>query len=201
MKNMITVFDDFYDTPNDVRKYALGLEYDIVGNYPGFRSRDNSLLPKENSLNHNLGVKQFLETYFGRTILKWDNSYNGGFQYVLHGEQTWIHKDQTKGCTHAALIFLHPNPPPGDYGTTFFKHLESNTYVCSGNDVEDDKYMADGQDKTKWSIIDYIGYKFNRLVLYDAGMWHCANNYFGDTLKNSRLFQCFFFEVEDYDLG
>ena len=64
MKNMITVFDDFYDTPKDVRKYALDLEYDIVGNYPGFRSRDNTLLSKEESLNHNLGVKNFLETYF-----------------------------------------------------------------------------------------------------------------------------------------
>ena len=113
-------------------------------------------------------------------MLNWNNEYNGSFQYVLDGENTWIHKDSSDGVSHAALIFLHPSPPPGDYGTIFFKHLGSNTYTATGDVKVDEEIMNDGQDKLKWSVIDYIGYKYNRMVLYDARMWHCANNYFGD---------------------
>ena len=69
--------------------------------------------------------------------------------------------------------------------------------MSTGDDLVDDVIMNDGNDNTKWSLVDYIGYKYNRLVIYDSRLWHAANNYFGDTLKNSRLFQCFFFKVEN----
>ncbi len=197
MNNLISVFDDFYDNPEIVRDYALKREYSVVGNYPGKRDRDNSLLNEYSANNHNLGVKKFFESYFGRTVSGWDGSYNGAFQYVTSDETTWIHKDSSHHFSHAALIFLHPSPPPGDYGTSFFKHKSSDTYMSTGDDLVDDEIMNDGNDNTKWSLVDYIGYKYNRLVIYDSRLWHAANNYFGDTLKNSRLFQCFFFKVEN----
>ena len=192
MNNSVVVFDDFYDNPREVRKYALNLKYDVIGNYPGFRSGDNDLLSDEEKGNHNLGVKNFMESYFGRNIKNWGNSYNGSFQYVTYKEKTWIHTDYNDSVNYAALIYLHPSPPPGDYGTIFFTHKETGTYLGHPEDSAGD----DGNDNSKWSITDYVGYRFNRLVMYDARMWHCANNYFGDTLHDSRLFQCFFFWVE-----
>ena len=123
MRLSYVIFDDFYDDPDAVRKYALEQKYDIIGNYPGYRTRDNDFLDENKREGHNLGVKKFFQSYFDRPIMNWGNSYNGSFQYVEHNHNTWIHKDAGPSVTHASLIYLHPDPPPGNYGTLFFKHL------------------------------------------------------------------------------
>ena len=52
------------------------------------------------------------------------------------------------------------------------------------------------QDMTKWELTDYISNKFNRLILYDASMFHKSLDYFGKDKYNGRLFQVFFFNTE-----
>ena len=162
MNHSISVFDNFYSDPDKVREYALGLEYNVVGNYPGKRSSEQL------GDNHNLGVKKFFRDYFERDILNWSNGYNGSFQYVLENEITWIHKDKNEYNTHAALIFLHPNPPEGDYGTTLFEHKETKSYFCPDDETLIQRIENDGQNLSKWSIMDYVGYRYNRLILYDS---------------------------------
>ena len=43
---------------------------------------------------------------------------------------------------------------------------------------------------------DYVSNKFNRLILYDASMFHKSLDYFGKDKYNGRLFQVFFFNTE-----
>ena len=39
MTPSIMVFDNFYANPIDVRNYALSLDFNVSGNYPGFRTK------------------------------------------------------------------------------------------------------------------------------------------------------------------
>jgi hypothetical protein len=43
-------------------------------------------------------------------------------------------------------------------------------------------------------LVGTTGNVFNRLVLFDAKCIHSANEYFGTTKENSRLFHLFFFD-------
>ena len=140
-----TVIDDFYDNPEFVREYALKQEYNVTGNYPGVRCSHSDELEEGC---HNLGTKLFFETYLERNIT-WSNEYNGTLQYVVDGEVTWIHKDNNVNVEYASLIFLYPDPPDGDYGTSFFKHIPTNTYGSTQDEDLDNEIMSDGQNREK----------------------------------------------------
>ena len=47
--------------------------------------------------------------------------------------------------------------------------------------------------QTPFELVDKIGNKFNRCVIMDAKLIHAASQYFGDDIKNDRLFQIYFF--------
>ena len=49
-------------------------------------------------------------------------------------------------------------------------------------------------DPTPYERVDTVGNVFNRLVLFDGGLIHSGNDYFGWDIPSSRLFQIFFFE-------
>jgi hypothetical protein len=54
----------------------------------------------------------------------------------------------------------------------------------------------EAQDITKWDLMDTIGNRYNRLVLYRGDMFHSSLNYFGSTPQDGRLFQLFFFSTQ-----
>ena len=60
-----------------------------------------------------------------------------------------------------------------------------------------DKLNMDGQDYTKWELVDTIGNIYNRLVLYPGDLFHASLDYFGKDLETGRLFQTFFFNTEN----
>ena len=47
----------------------------------------------------------------------------------------------------------------------------------------------------KWELIDYVGNKYNRLVLFQGFRSHRSMEYFGDNINNGRLFQTWFFDT------
>jgi hypothetical protein len=49
---------------------------------------------------------------------------------------------------------------------------------------------------TKWEMVDFIGNKYNRLVIYQGDLFHSSLDYFGTDINNGRLFQTFFFDTE-----
>ena len=52
-------------------------------------------------------------------------------------------------------------------------------------------------DPTPFEIVDVVGNKYNRMILFDAKHIHAASQYFGDSIDNDRLFQLYFFNTED----
>ena len=182
----IIIIDNFYNDIDDVRTMALKQEFNIKGNYPGIRTKSFA----------NDNIKKMFEQYIGKKIIYWPDEYNGSFQYTTKEMDSWVHRDVT---TWAGIIYLTPNAPLAA-GTAFFKHKKTkieNLEEYNNSTKEIQKELDnDGQNMNKWEMIDYVGNKYNRLVLFQGSINHRSMEYFGDNKENGRLFQTWFFNTE-----
>lgn len=193
----IMVFENFYKNPDEIRKYALGLNYQPPENHGavGYRCQEGrKILP---------GTKEFFEKSlgckikFGTELGEWDYSTNGCFQWCNKDVPLVYHADSQE---YAGIIYLTPDAPP-NCGTSFFKHKKYNS--MSGKDIfkHDDwhdpnlEYNDWFLDKEPWEQVDSIGNVYNRLVIFKASNVHAVTEYFGETIEDSRLFQLFFFNL------
>jgi hypothetical protein len=173
----ILIMDNFYKHPEKVRTFALSKKFDVSGNFPGFRTQ--SFLVDEVKK-----VINYLLLPFSNYEIKDEKNYcqyNGCFQYNTSYHKSWVHTDYFNDF--AGIIYLTPDAPLSS-GTNFFKF---------SNDVKDKKITdVYSQDMTKWTEVDSIGNKFNRLILFNANRFHMSNDYFGLKLDDGRLIQIFF---------
>lgn len=193
MTRSLIVVDDFLDDPLAEREHALALPFDVTGNYPGARTREH----------RTDGVAQGiapLEIIFSNLICaeddgyvtKWETQYNGAYQITTSRDRSWIHADQHNGW--AGVLYLTPGAPPSS-GTGFYRHASG---LERWPDIEAERALVgrDSQDMTRWKLVDQVGNRFNRLVLFDAKRFHSSLDYFGHDLRSGRLTQVFFFDVE-----
>lgn len=191
------VADDFLENPDEVRAFALGQEFAADNRYfRGQRTKTRHLWP---------GMRERLESLIGKKIdPNWgDHATNGVFQFCVGGDQVVFHSDDN---THAAVLYLTPNAPP-EAGTTLYrsKQLKGRTVdeVLDRNKfppgmkghVETEFYGGKLLDPTAWEVVDVLGNRYNRLVVWDAKLVHSASCYFGSTKETGRLFQMFFFNA------
>lgn len=191
----LLIIDNFYNDVEEVREMALNQDFCVRGNYPGQRT-----IPMTND-----SVKQLIANSIrpmAGEIVYWptdEKSYNGAFQYTTQRDRSWIHADHT--TTWAAVCYLTPDAPITG-GTGLFKHKETGLYLAPklANGQIDDEQMKeiykDSQDMTKWDLVDFVGNKFNRLVIYRGDLFHTSMDYFGRDIYDGRLFQTFFFSTE-----
>lgn len=184
--------DDFYNDVDEVRKMALGMEFGVRGNYPGQRT-----VPVKNDSVKSL-INDIIRPYAG-DITRWGTDYTGSFQYTTQRDRSWVHADQT--TTWAGVLYLTPDAPLSG-GTGLFKHKETGLEMASRNpdgtynkEVMDEIYK-DSQDMTKWEMTDFVGNKYNRLILYRGDNFHTSLDYFGRDINDGRLFQTFFFDTQ-----
>lgn len=179
----VMIIDNFYDNPDDVRKFALAQDYGVRGNYPGGRTKTFAA-PED---------KARFEKILQRKITYFPAGYNGSFQIVTADLSSWIHRDNTD---FSALVFLTPNP--GEHsGTLLYRHRATNLERTS-NDEEEKRLNLDSRNAEAWEIIDRIGNKYNRCVIFQGRHCHKSDQYFGTDHQTGRLFQAFFFNVEGY---
>jgi hypothetical protein len=194
-KASIIVVDDFYANPIEVRNFALNQEFYLQGNFPGYRT--DSFL--------NDTIKEAIDYViypFAGHVTNWNdenkNSSCGAFQYTTEDHHSWLHSDG--GVQWAAVLYLTPNAPPSA-GTGFYRHkrtrMDRFIYLTEKPTEKDlnHPYLTDYKDMTKWELTDVVSNKFNRLVLYDATMFHKSMDYFGKDKLSGRLFQVFFFDT------
>jgi tetratricopeptide (TPR) repeat protein len=180
------VVDNFYTDPDAIRKFALDQEYHQGGigrGYIGRRTFKQFLFP---------GLKEEFEKIMNRKITKWEeHGMNGRFQYSMEGEPLVYHCDDQ---AWAGMLYLTPDAPP-ETGTS--------TYAKKGTDIRHKThpeimqcFRAGSQnlDRTLFEPVDVLGNVYNRLVIFNAGYIHSANEYFGFTKENCRLWQMFFFD-------
>jgi len=179
------VVDNFYKNPDDIRNFALSLEYKYHKDYHKGKRTD-----KTYRFN---GLKERFEEIIGTKIKNWEHyGTNGVFQICVAGDEIVYHTDMQQ---YAGVLFLTPNAPP-ETGTAIYrsKHTLKNK-VEKGEEkiVFKNGYL----DSTEFDVVDVVGNVYNRLVLFDAQQIHSATTYFGTNLENGRLFQLFFFDLDN----
>ena len=187
----IIVVDNFYNNPEAVRDYAMSREYVERGYHGAVGHR--TLAPK-----HFNGVKEKFESILGKKMAKgnelggWDYSTNGVFQHCMAEDPFVIHADDQKW---AAMVYLSPDAPV-ECGTTLYRHKETGQDRVE-NPIDWEILKGNFYDPTPFEVVDVVGNKYNRMVLFDAKHIHAASQYFGDSIENDRLFQLFFFNTEE----
>jgi hypothetical protein len=185
----LMIFDNFYSNAKGVRDYALSLPFSITGNYPGVRT---DIMRGE----HNTNAKTMFEDILRKKITWWPEEYNTAFQFTTSQDKTWVHYDPTNW---AAVLYLTPDAPL-ESGTAIYRNKESKVFMLDRNDPKTD-YNSSAEDINevdKWEPIIQVSNIFNRLVIYRGEYYHRSMlPGFGDNQYNGRLFQTFFFNLED----
>lgn len=185
----LIVIDNFYDNPLEVREFALKQSYYSDTYYPGKRTKPFATIDLKNK------IESYIENVAGK-IIKFElyGCDNGSFQYATSIDETWIHSDNVD-MNWGGMLYLTPYAPVNS-GTTFYRFRENNIEDSNELKLTKTNISQYGRDYTKWEIVDVIGNKFNRLVLFNSKRYHCSSNYFGKDINDGRLFQIFFFQTE-----
>ena len=188
-KSTVWVVDNFYESPEKVREFALNQDYVEGGIGRGFigRRTEKQFLFA--------GLKEKFEEIMGKKIIRWEeHGMNGRFQIAWSGEPLVWHCDSQ---TYGGMLYLTPNAP-FQCGTSLYAHKKTRarTYYEDGWDI--DWVNPDGShlDGTPWEPVDVLGNVYNRLVIFDGSCIHSASQYFGNKKENGRLWQMFFFDTE-----
>jgi len=192
----IIAVDDFYQDPDEVRDYALTLDFQKNKQYhKGQRTRQKTFFK---------GTYEFFEDTLKKKITSWDTQpHNGVFQFCTAEDQLVYHTDSQ---TYAAVVFLTPDAP-AECGTSFFKHkanglrkyptdADCKKFNKSHEELYWDMFKGNFYDKTPWELVDVVGNVYNRMAIWDAKLVHAATQYFGKEKIDSRLFHMFFFDAE-----
>lgn len=190
----VIIVDDFYSGTSayDVREFALSQEFSVFGNFPGGRTKPFGHYLKDY-------IQDIIHHAGGNIINFEEYECNTSFQYTTKYDSSWIHADQT--TSWAGVCYLTPEAPI-DAGTALYRHKETGLYSAplnedgSYNNTLMEEIYKDSRDYDKWDLVDKIGNKFNRLVLYRGDLFHCSMEYFGEDMWSGRLFQTFFFDTE-----
>lgn len=201
----ITCIDDFYQNPDEVRKFALSQDFSqtVAGNYPGVRTRllheisenfFNTFCAKLFSLYYNYKhehINWIVETTFQKIYPYSDNRdsiFNEG----------WIHLDSQDSIA-AGVIYLTPDPYP-DAGTSFYEIIDRN-YKCdgklrdtlySGKEVDRQEYIKEKHRNTRaYQKINEIANRYNRCSFYGAQYPHRESKFVAHDTE-PRLTQAFF---------
>ena len=178
----VMVVDNFMLDPDAVRRDALAMPFEVEGNYPGRRT-----------VPYHLDIRHAFESLLGRPVESWHSgreTYNGAFQVILADDQdSWIHHDSTRW---AAVLHLSPRWPPG-HGTVFYRRLDRPAIVRHEPGQDDWNEVA--HEPREWVESMRVEGAYNRLVLYDAMMYHRSGLHgFGHSPETGRLTQVWFFD-------
>jgi hypothetical protein len=188
------IIDNFYKNPDKVRKFALEQEF-IVNNdfYRGKRTKSFKMPHQKNVLSLIMGAK----------LKNWEEyAVSGCFQIQEAEDAEVIHIDQQE---YAAIVYLTPNAP-ANCGSSLYrsrltgirsKHDLVNKSEEEANDIFNRTFEYGFFDKSKFDEIDRIGNVYNRLAIFNVKNIHACTRTFGNSNDNARLFQLFFFDLED----
>lgn len=192
------VVDDFFETPDLWRRFALSLDYykGDRGTWPGVRT--DLLNDIDPSLLKDLNYKLLYYVPWVKEFTSNDVS----FQLV--GEkwgEGWIHDDDPQHVM-AGVIYLNKEPIQ-DAGTIIYNQqpdpsLERYTKIFTEDVLDEErnntekynKYRREQQTKFKKTI--NAESRYNRCIMFDPRQWHSAYKYFGSTDEDSRLTLVFF---------
>lgn len=196
----VTVISDFYENPDEIRKYALAQKYtychEIKGVdyvFPGSRTKE--LRELSQSLYEKV-CKKLISVFHlpEHDVMRWQ--INTSFQ-IVEGEygHGLIHQDQN--TVFAGVLYLTPDAPL-DSGTSLFRKngsYDEDLYWKLIKENDERFKRKEPIDFTYHNMFDEIvrvNNVYNSLILFEGDIHHCANQFFGKTKQDSRLAQVFF---------
>ena len=196
----VTIVDNFYENPELVRDFALSQTfYPSNGRYPGSRT---DLISDLNQNFFNTFCHKVLSLFydFNTTQLEWNVETT--FQKIGKMSENkkskfnegWVHYDPH---IFSGIIYLSDDSvgtniyEPIDPNDTHYPQNEKDIFYSGGNITEEEysKGIIENNSKFKESI--RIDGKFNRLVIFEGGVWHGVPSFYCE--KGERLTQVFFF--------
>ena len=185
----ITVVDNFLDNPDEIREYALSLSYGERYSV-GVRTKPATFTPLYKPVFEKILNNKIISNFDTHDD---DSSTNGCFQWCNEEVTPVIHADNVN-C--GGVLYLTPNAPP-ESGTVFYEHIETGETTIKNLSDTDVIWNKGFYDFTPFKEIDRVANVYNRLVLFDGRHFHSGAPYFGQTIEDSRLFQIFFFTVDE----
>jgi len=206
VKDDVYLIDDFYKYPNKIRNMYINKRFKnhisiYTTKYFNPRLYDSS--------EHIEFFSKLMKTIITRTL--WNDNVkknsNGYIQYMTKDSMPVLHTDTV--AKFGAVIYLGDNDH-SEYGTSFYKHKDTGLEIIP-SDAEFDKlsekkkrlydyyyknhYWAEGEKPKfdKWEKIYTAKNKFNSAVVFNSRRFHCADGGYGTNIKDSRMFQTFFF--------
>jgi hypothetical protein len=196
----VTVISDFYENPDEIRKYALAQKYTYCHEMKGIDyvfpgSRTKELRELSQSLYEKV-CKKLISVFHlpEHDVMRWQ--INTSFQ-IVEGEygHGLIHQDQN--TVFAGVLYLSPDAPLNS-GTSLFRrnsNYDEEMYwkLIKENDERfKRKESIDFSYHEMFDEIVRVNNVYNSLILFEGDIYHCANQFFGETKQDSRLAQVFF---------
>lgn len=202
----VTIVENFYENPNKVRNFALAQEYTSCFEYdnaqyawPGARTKDLLLLDKilfENVCKKLVSVFHNTEHDYMRWIIT-SNFQSCSAEYghgVMHTDTNTI---------FAGILYLTPDAPLNS-GTSIYRknasfNQEKYQHALETNDetYRTNKKAPSTDFHGMFDEVLRVNNVYNTLILFEGHNYHAANQFFGDSLVNSRLTQTFFIKKID----
>ncbi|QDC45152.1 DUF6445 family protein [Methylophilus medardicus] len=196
----VTVISEFYENPDEIRKYALAQKYtychemkDIEYVFPGSRTKE--LRELSQSLYEKV-CKKLISAFHipEHDVMRWQ--INTSFQ-IVEGEYDHglIHQDQN--TVFAGVLYLTPDAPL-DSGTSLFRKNASYDEDLYWKRIKENDERFKRKEPIDFSYHEMfdevvrVNNVYNSLILFEGDIHHCANNFFGKTRQDSRLAQVFF---------
>lgn len=170
--------NNFFSNPNDVRNFAMSLDYRKRNNNEYFEGVRSLMIKKLNANLYNSVCSKIFDEYYG----KQPKSFSADlfFHKTTDNDKKdsqWIDdKVHTDYGIIAGIIYLTPEAPI-DCGTQTYLKI-------------DDKYIPDIK----------MGNVYNRLIVYPSNYYHSAMNLFGDENNNRLVILFFLYEVNFDDI-
>lgn len=202
----VTVIENFYENPEAIRKFALAQKYTFCKDrqnleyvYPGGRTKDIFDLDKNL---HEKICKKLVSVFHNaeHDYMRWaiSTSFQSVSKEYGHGV---IHTDQN--TIFAGVLYLSPDAPLNS-GTSLFrknKNFDEEKYqaALATNDVRfrQGHIVMDTSYHNMFDEIVRVNNVYNTLIIYEGRHFHSANQFFGKSLKDSRLAQVFFINKID----
>lgn len=165
MLNEILITDNFFPNPDKERNWALSLQYPN-SNFSEKSTNNRSEPIHVVDFEKFSSYKNLFYDKFGLRNHDYFKIIGLSYQFNCSNDYYEIHTDTNWDV--AGVVYMTPFAPKNS-GTAFFSY-------------NDNKF-------TKEYEVENI---YNRAILYPAGVLHEGQNFFGDTLTNSRLNLVFF---------
>lgn len=202
----ISCVDDFYSNPDEVREYALSLDYKkIGGDYPGERTEylDSLNIDFFRSFTSRL-FSLYFDFYY--TEVSWTvlTSFQKTYPYendkFSHLNSGWQHTDDEHFIA-AGVIYLN-KVSDLDGGTSFYRLKDPSQNHIFDYNIRNKLYNNEEINKQEYinQIKNHDSHfektlevknVYNRMIMYQSDIWHKESNFYVNNFE-PRLTQIFF---------